>query len=48
MGQEAVKPFFPKEHTHTNYDGAKINAESVIDGLKILKDCKLNDFVLHQ
>lgn len=45
MGQEAVKPFFPKEHTHTNYDGAKINAESVVDGLKMLKDCKLNDFL---
>jgi len=45
MGQEAVKPLFPKEHTHTSYEGAKINAESVIDGLKKLASCKLNDFL---
>ena len=45
MGQEAVKPFFPKEHTHTNYDGAKLNAASVVDGLKLLKDCRLNSYL---
>jgi lysophospholipase L1-like esterase len=45
MGQEAVKPFFPKEHTHTSYEGAKMNATSVVDGLKLIKDCRLNDFL---
>ena len=45
MGQEAIKPFFPKEHTHTNYDGAKLNAASVVDGLKLLKDCRLNSYL---
>jgi lysophospholipase L1-like esterase len=37
MGQETVKPFFPVDHTHTNLDGAKLNAEIVIDGIKKLK-----------
>jgi lysophospholipase L1-like esterase len=37
MGQETVKPFFPVDHTHTNLDGAKLNAEIVIDGIKRLK-----------
>jgi rhamnogalacturonan acetylesterase len=46
MGQEAVKPFFPKEHTHTNYDGAKMNAASVVDGLKLLPNCNLNKYLL--
>ena len=45
IGQEAIKPFFPKEHTHTNYDGAKLNAVSVVDGLKQLKDCRLNSYL---
>jgi rhamnogalacturonan acetylesterase len=47
MGQEAVKPFFPREHTHTSYDGAKVNAASVVEGLTALKDCKLNEFLLN-
>lgn len=41
MGPEKVKSFFPGDHTHTNAEGAKINAASVIDGLKQLKDCPL-------
>jgi len=45
MGQEKVKAFFPFEHTHTNVDGATINAESVVEGLKLLTDCKLNNYL---
>jgi rhamnogalacturonan acetylesterase len=41
MGPEKVKTFFPGDHTHTNAEGAKLNAASVIDGLKQLKDCPL-------
>lgn len=34
MGPEKVKTFFPGDHTHTNIDGARINAASVAEGLK--------------
>ena len=46
MGEEAVKPFFPKEHTHTNYDGARLNAQSVIEGIEKNKACTLNKYIL--
>ncbi len=37
MGPDAVKPFFPVDHTHTNIDGAKLNAQIVADALKTLE-----------
>jgi rhamnogalacturonan acetylesterase len=37
MGAEQVKPFFPVDHTHTNMDGAKLNAEIVMKALKEIK-----------
>ncbi len=46
LGEEAVKPFFPNEHTHTGWDGAVLNAECVVEGLKGLKDCPLNRYLL--
>lgn len=46
MGPEKVKPFFPNEHTHTSKDGAKMNAESVVDGLKLSKEKKLKKALL--
>ena len=45
-GAEKVKTFFPGDHTHTNLEGAKINAESVVEGIKQLKDCKLKAYLL--
>lgn len=45
MGSEKVKEFFPKDHTHTNEAGAKINAELVTKGIKDLKKCDLRKFV---
>ncbi len=45
MGQEKVAPLFPKEHTHTSVEGATINAESVVEGLKKLSDCTLNNYL---
>jgi rhamnogalacturonan acetylesterase len=45
LGQEAVKPFFPKEHTHTGWDGAVLNAQSVVEGIGRLKDCELNKYL---
>ena len=41
MGAEQVKPFFPVDHTHTNFDGAKLNAEIVMSALKKIKPGKL-------
>lgn len=34
MGTDAVKLFFPVDHTHTNIDGAKLNAQIVLAALK--------------
>lgn len=47
LGEEAVKPFFPKEHTHTSYEGARLNAASVVEGLRQLKTCSLNNYLLN-
>jgi len=37
--------FTPKDHTHTNAAGAKVNAECVIAGLRELKSCALAPFI---
>jgi len=34
MGADAVKPFFPKDHTHTNKEGAALNASVVVGELR--------------
>jgi hypothetical protein len=44
LGEEAVKPLFPKEHTHTGWDGALINAQCVVEGIKAQKDLALNQY----
>ena len=41
LGEEAVKAFFPREHTHTGWDGAVVNAQSVVEGIRALPDCPL-------
>lgn len=48
LGAEIVgKEYFTtKDHTHTSPVGAKMNAESVIEGLKKLKKVSLKKFVL--
>ncbi len=45
MGPEKVKEFFPKDHTHTNRQGAVLNAESVIKGIRTLKSCGLRKYI---
>jgi lysophospholipase L1-like esterase len=45
MGAEKVKAFFPKDHTHTNKDGAIINAELVTKGIQQLKGCELRKYI---
>jgi lysophospholipase L1-like esterase len=44
MGAETVKAFFPRDHTHTNADGAELNASGVIAGLKALPGGRLDRF----
>lgn len=46
MGPDQVKTFFPEDHTHTNLEGAKINARSVAEGIKALKGCNLKKYLL--
>jgi len=45
MGTEKVKAFFPGDHTHTNRAGAKLNAETVVQGIKDLKNCELKAYL---
>ena len=41
LGAKAVDVYFPKDHTHPNYEGSKLNAAMVVQGIKSLKRCKL-------
>lgn len=45
LGPEQVKAFFPGDHTHTNEEGAKINAASVAEGIRSLKALTLNQYL---
>lgn len=45
MGAEKVTAFFPGDHTHTNLAGAKFNALSVAEGLRLLKNCNLYTYL---
>jgi lysophospholipase L1-like esterase len=46
MGQEAVKPFFPKEHTHPGWEGASLNAQCVVAGIRGFEDLKLREYLV--
>jgi lysophospholipase L1-like esterase len=46
MGHKKVDALFPNDNTHTNWDGAEINAASVVAGLKGLKDVGLANFLM--
>lgn len=46
LSAEKVNAFFTqKDHTHTNEEGAKMNAISVVEGLKELKKCALRNYL---
>jgi lysophospholipase L1-like esterase len=45
MGAEKVKSFFPADHTHTDLEGAKINAAIVISEIKRIKPGKLKKYL---
>ena len=45
LGEEKVKDLFFGDHTHTNPEGAQLNAATVIEGLKAWPRCALCKFV---
>ncbi|RKD12823.1 GDSL family lipase [Pelobium manganitolerans] len=45
MGPDAVAKLFPFEHTHTSKEGARINAESVVQGIKASNEKRLKTFL---
>lgn len=45
LGKENVKPFFPKDHTHTGVEGANFVATTVAELLKHSKKIGLRDYV---
>ena len=45
LGPEQVKAFFPGDHTHTNEAGARVNAASVAEGIRLLKTLTLNQYL---
>ncbi|PWG78978.1 rhamnogalacturonan acetylesterase [Pararcticibacter amylolyticus] len=45
IGETKVRSFFPADHTHTNYEGAKINAASVAGGIRSVKGLKLSSYL---
>jgi lysophospholipase L1-like esterase len=45
MGPDQVKLFFPGDHTHTNEEGARVNAASVAEGIRLLKTLTLNQYL---
>ncbi|WP_025142470.1 rhamnogalacturonan acetylesterase [Pedobacter jeongneungensis] len=46
LSATVVKTYFTeKDHTHTNEAGARLNAAAVVEGLKTLKNNKLNNYL---
>jgi rhamnogalacturonan acetylesterase len=45
MDTASVRKFFPADHTHTNYDGAVLNAKKVVEGIKDLQKCELKKYL---
>ena len=46
MDTSKVKSFFPADHTHTNKEGAVLNATKVVEGIKELKKARLKKYLL--
>ena len=45
LGPEKVKPFFPIDHTHTDLEGAKLNASIVMREIEKIKPGKLKKYL---
>jgi rhamnogalacturonan acetylesterase len=49
IGEETVRTkFFLADHTHTTKDGAILNAVAVAEGIRSLKGCKLNKYLIKE
>ena len=46
MDTTKVNSFFPADKTHTNKEGALLNAEQVVKGIRDLKKCTLKNYLL--
>jgi len=45
LGAEKVKTFFPVDHTHTNLEGARLNAKIIADAVQTLKESDLRAYL---
>lgn len=45
LGADQVKTYFPGDPTHTNLDGAKLNAEMVVKGIQAVKKSRLKAYL---
>jgi rhamnogalacturonan acetylesterase len=45
FGADKVKTLFERDHTHTNEEGARINAASVVEGIKLQKQNPLIKYI---
>jgi lysophospholipase L1-like esterase len=45
LGEHEVHKFFPADHTHTNLEGAKLNAEILANELKKINPGKINQYM---
>lgn len=45
LGPDITRLFFPKDHTHTNDIGARINALCVKQGIMSLEECGLKEYM---
>lgn len=45
MGKDQVKDYFPKDHTHTNKEGAEVNALTVAENLEQIRNCYIRDYI---
>lgn len=43
-GFKEVNSYFKRDHTHTSKKGARLNAQSIAEGLKAT-DCPLKDYL---
>jgi rhamnogalacturonan acetylesterase len=45
LGADSVKHFFPGDHTHTDINGAQLNANTVISAIREIKPGNLNRYL---
>jgi len=45
MDSASIKKLFPDDNTHTNKEGALINVQKVVEGIKGLSSCDLKNYV---